>query len=233
MRKFKFDGKYSSDFAVYISGSGTYNAPKRDVTSVRIPGRNGTLTTDNGRYENIDVTYPAFIISDFARNSDDLKAFMLKDSRYHRLEDDYHPDYFRMAKYIGPLNFDMKALNRAGEFSLTFDCMPQRWLKSGECAIELTSECTMVNPTLYAALPLIRVYGTSGKLHIGEIIVQLNLIDEYVDLDSDSQNAYKGTTNCNANIYAPNFPILEAGETGIYWEGDIEKVEITPRWWTI
>ena len=57
---FIYDGKNSKDYGVYISGMQTYNAPERDVTSLEIPGRNGELTIDNGRYKNINITYPAF-----------------------------------------------------------------------------------------------------------------------------------------------------------------------------
>lgn len=232
MHKFVFNEKSSSEFSTYISGSGTFDAPKRDVTKVKVPGRNGDLTIDNGRYENILVIYPAFIVSEFKKNSDALKAFLLKDSAYHRLEDSYHPEVFRMGKITGPIEFDMKPMNRAGEFSIQFDCKPQRWLKSGEYALQITSGMTLKNPTLYPALPLIRVYGTSGTLYVGNTIVQLKTIDGYVDIDSETQNAYKGTVNCNPNIYAPDFPQL-LGETGIRWEGSIDKVEVTPRWWTI
>ena len=49
---FTFDGKTSTDFGMYISGSGTYNAPERDVTTYNIPGRNGDLIVDNGRFLN-------------------------------------------------------------------------------------------------------------------------------------------------------------------------------------
>ena len=61
-------GRDLADFGVYISGNGTYNAPARDVKSVAIPGRNGELTLDNGRFKNVTVKYPAFIVEDFGRN---------------------------------------------------------------------------------------------------------------------------------------------------------------------
>ena len=81
MHKFTFNGKSSSDFSTYISGSGTYDAPKRDVSTVEIPGRNGSLTIDNGRYENIDLKYPAFIRSNFKANTDAHFTFDRKFSR--------------------------------------------------------------------------------------------------------------------------------------------------------
>lgn len=40
-----------------ISGYGTYGAPERDVSMVSIPGRNGDLVFDNGRFTNAEVYY--------------------------------------------------------------------------------------------------------------------------------------------------------------------------------
>ena len=48
----------SSDFDVVISGEGVFDAPKKDVEKVSIPGRNGDLIIERNRYENIIVSYP-------------------------------------------------------------------------------------------------------------------------------------------------------------------------------
>ena len=72
-----FNGISSADYGVYISGSGTFNAPARDESSVVVPGRNGELTIDNGRYNNISVEYPAFIYRGFNMNVDGLRNFLL------------------------------------------------------------------------------------------------------------------------------------------------------------
>ena len=77
------------------------------------------------------------------------------------------------------------------------------------------------------------MYGTSGILYVGDQMVQINTIDGYVDLDSETQNAFKGTVNCNSNIVRTDLPTLPAGKTGIRTEGNITGYEITPRWWRI
>ena len=58
-------------------------------------------------------------------------------------------------------------------------------------------------------------------------------IDEYLVIDCDTQNAYKGTQNKNTEISAAAFPRLDAGDSEISWTGGITSVEITPRWWTL
>lgn len=54
-----FDGQSSGTYGVYITGDAVFNAPERDVEMITIPGRNGALALDNGRFENISVTYPS------------------------------------------------------------------------------------------------------------------------------------------------------------------------------
>lgn len=137
-----FGGVNSADFGIYISGEGVFNAPKRDVEMITIPGRNGAFALDNGRFENIEVTYPAF---NFEPNDYDTFAQRLSDFRnaicaqrgYQRLEDTFHPDEYRMAAYIGGLDIKPIKYNTASEFDIVFDCKPQRWLKDGETAVTI------------------------------------------------------------------------------------------------
>jgi phage-related protein len=60
----EFDGVSSKTYGVMIYGEGVFNAPERDVEMIKIPGRSGTFALDKGRFENIEVTYPARLIAD-------------------------------------------------------------------------------------------------------------------------------------------------------------------------
>lgn len=228
-----FGGKCSKDFGIYVSGSGTFNAPERDVERIEIPGRNGELIIDNGRFKNKSVSYPAFIRTAFRSSADAAREWLLSYPGYRRLEDSYNPEYFQMASFTGPLDFDMRFLNLSGECELTFNCKPQRYLIKGEQILSGNGAMELYNPTRFTARPLIRVYGSKGTLLTGGTQMQLKTIDGYVDIDCETENAYKGTVNCNANIYAPAFPELPEGKTTVRFEGNIEKIEIKPRWWTI
>lgn len=228
-----FAGIDSTEFNIGISGSGTFDAPERDIEQISVPGRSGDLLVDNKRFKNIQISYPAFISKDFLKNFDAFKAFMLKNVGYQRLEDTYHPNYFRMAEFRGPLKPDVKVLNIAGKFDLSFNCQPQLWLKSGEEPIELTESATINNPTLYDSKPLIRAYGT-GTISFGGETLTVTSADEYTDLDCEAMEAYKGETNCNSNITLSGneFPALSSGENEIVISG-FSQVIFIPRWWTI
>lgn len=223
----------SSEFGIYISGSGTFNAPERDVQTISVPGRDGDLVIDNGRFKNITVSYPAFIREMFKINVAGARRWLATSAGYRRLEDSYHPEFYRMARFIGPLDFDTRFLNKSGECKLSFDCKPQRFLKQGEFKISIEGETKLYNPTGMEALPQIRVFGTgAGELVVGNTIMQIKRIEEYLDIDCDTQNAYKMNENCN-NYISQVFPVLEEGETGISFSGGIDKIEIIPRWWTL
>lgn len=235
MRRFWYGGECCTDYGIAVSGESTFGAPKRDITEIDVPGRNGTLTIDNNRFKNITVTYPALVLPNFAQNSAAAVAWLLQDAGYRKLEDEYHPDSYRMARFSGPVDFDTHFLNKSGEVDLAFDCKPQRYLRTGENVLTVSASGTVLrSQTLFAALPLIKVYGSgSGAMQIGSVSVSFSAIDEYVYLDCDTQNAYKGTENKNSTITAPEFPALFSGDNVITWSGGVTGMEITPRWWTV
>lgn len=127
-----FGGLKSLDHFVWISGEGTFKAPKRSVEYISVPGRNGDLIVDNGKWENITVTYPAFIPYGFEQHMSEFRMELCKKLGYQRLEDTYHPDEFRLASFTDGLEPSMTQWNEGGVFNLSFNCKPQRFLKSGE-----------------------------------------------------------------------------------------------------
>lgn len=131
---FILDGVDSRDFGVYISGQGTFSAPQKAYTFYNIPGRNGALLGNEHRLENINVSYEAFIYTDFDNNMAKFRSFLLSLNGYKRLTDSYHPDEFRMAVYAGPFDPKVTRMNDAGSFTITFSCKPQRFLYSGDAS---------------------------------------------------------------------------------------------------
>lgn len=233
MNSFTFNGINSRQYGVYVSGSGTFNSPELDVTFYEVRGRCGDIAISNGRYKNVTVTYPAFIRYAFKENAEQARAWLLSPQKYCRLEDDYDREHFRLGLFSGPLDFDMRFLNRSGDTNISFNCKPQRYLKIGETAVAFSSAGKIVNPTLFSAKPLITVYGSgNGSLVIGDTTVSLTGISEYVTLDCDVQDAYKGLANKNSSMTG-SFPELSPGENIVSFSGGITRVEIVPRWWTL
>lgn len=196
----EFDGINSLDYGFYISGDPVYNAPERAMEMVSIPGRNGALALDYGRYENIQVSYPVGVFAvDQAELADKLRRFrneLVSRFRYCKLTDTYHPDEYRIALYKSGLEAAPTAALRGAEFSITFECKPQRYLLTGEEPIEITYEPdyltdhnleaiethsgakietgyqdgTFESPTLFGSRPIIKVPSAGGINLNGSVI---------------------------------------------------------------
>ena len=137
-----FDGVNSLDYGIYITGEAVYNAPERAVEMINIPGKNGALALDQGRFENIEVTYHAGCFADsqadFADKVMKFRNALASRYTYKRLTDEYHPDEYRLGLYKSGLEVDAVRYGTAGEFNIVFECKPQRFLVDGDRAISPT-----------------------------------------------------------------------------------------------
>lgn len=232
---FTLNGTDSRDFGVYLSGRGTFSAPQRAYNMIEVPGRNGALVGSEKRLLNAQLTYPAFIYSNFSQNIADFRAFLLSLEGYHTLTDSYHPGEFRKVVYEGPFEPEVVTKNNAGSFDIVFNCKPQRFLSSGETVTTLNASGSITNPTLFDSQPLLRVYG-NGILGVGsQSITIAGVTDAYIDIDCEMMDAFYGTANRNDKITLSdyNFPVFAPGVNNISLGTGLTKVEITPRWWTV
>lgn len=195
-----FDGVDSLEHGVYITGSAAYNAPEREIEMIPIPGRNGSLAIDNGRFENIIVTYPAGIFADnqveFAEKMRDFRNILVSRYSYVRITDTYNPDEFRVGLYRAGLEVEPTRYNSAAEFEIVFECKPQRFLTSGDEVLNIQYEAdyltdhnlepiethsgdkietgyrdaTFSNPTQFESKPMIIVPSNGGINLNGSII---------------------------------------------------------------
>lgn len=226
---FVLDGVSSAAYGTYIATSTMYDAPERDVETIEIPGRNGNLVYDNGRYKNFGATLTCYIPDRMKTNVDALKAFLLSRNGYVRYEDTMHADVYRMVRYTGA--FELDNSDRVGaSLAVNLDCKPQRWLKSGEQTQAVTSGTTLYNATHFPALPVIRATG-NGSITIGDTTITVSGNTGQIYLDCETQNAYLGSINKN-NMVTPYFPVLNPGDNTITISG-LTDVQITPRWWTL
>ena len=231
---FIFDNVCSSDFDVWINGGGTYNAPKRQYTTVKVPGRNGSLTIDNNAFDEIEHTYTAFIAKNFSENIENFRNELLSRPGHRILRDTYHPSEFYRARFMNGLEVDVAPAAAGGAFTLTFERDPRRFLVSGEFVNKLDSGSMLFNPTRFASKPLIHVTGY-GTLTINGTAITISNSYPDIYIDSELMDCYSGTANANGAVTFANgeFPVLEPGENTITYSLTITELTITPRWWRI
>lgn len=222
-KSFLFDGKKSEDFDVYITGSAVYDAPDRDVELIDIPGRNGALVIDRNKFKNITVTYPAGTYAkdqaDFSLKMEALRNFLASRKGYKRLEDEYNLDEFRLGIYKDGLQVDPVLHGKAGQFSLVFDCKPQRYLKSGEASTEFTADGKIFNPTFFDASPLLEVEGR-GEILLNGYPIEINTdplgkLPLFADKDRQRSTSQGVTTDTEYGLFG-NVPYAAGDQIEVY-----------------
>ena len=227
-----FDNKPFSDFNTFEDESQLYGTPSKDSTFYSIPGKSGDLEIFNNRYLNKELSVNCFIRENFGENYSNLINFLYSSDGYKRFETSVDPDVYRMASFVSEIEPDTGSFLKYGQFTLTFNFKPQKWLKMGEIGIDLSSSQTIFNPTNFTALPLFEVVGT-GTLNINSSTLVLANNTSTTMIDCEMQDCYEGVINRNPDLtITGGFPSLKKGENVISFTG-FTSVKLIPRWWKL
>lgn len=231
---FYLDGVCARSAGIKLQSPLKFSAPVPVVETEKVRGRNGYLVYETGAYENRIGTAKCFALQtnvEVAIRS--ANKYLMKSLTYRRLEDSNDPHHFWLARVSNGARLEQR-MRLLAPFEITFDCKPQRFVKSGEYPVSFESDGVLFNSYGFDAMPIIKVYGTgSGNIYVGETEVAINCVDGVLILDSDLQDAYNDDGNQNMSVYAPRYPVLTDGENVISFDGDIERMEIIPRWWEL
>lgn len=239
-----YNGMSSSDLGVQVEKFPNYSMPEKEYDIIHVPGRNGDVLFDKGTFKNVKRDYEisvATLHDDFYKVINPVAEWLHSSSGYTTLEDSYEPEFYRLAVFRESNNFE-NILNGAGRATISFDCKPQRFLKSGDVPITVSSNTDITNDTGFSSLPIISVGLTrnqAGILRVGHCVMTIHaqdLSDTFVlTINSEIQDVYSNTLNCNSMVEfsGGEFPTLEAGANNITYSGGVSSVTITPKWWTI
>lgn len=214
-KTFTFDGESSANYGVYLTGEGVFDAPERDVEMLDVPGRNGAYVQDKGKFKNIKVTYKAGMFdaneSNFADKMSAFRNWLCSKKGYVRLEDEYNPNEYRMAVYYSGVEVEHEYLF-AGQFEVTFECKPQRFLTSGETEQAVANNGTLTNPTLFDSSPLLAVKGYGNLSFNGyNLNIENAVMGNIYFADSESFDLPK-TFTVNKNLFENGDTISVSGQ---------------------
>ncbi len=223
----------SLDENLYIQKKNTYAGAQRDVSFISVPGRDGDLIVDNKRFKNVDIFYKVAVLEGIygvPEIAHRVKSWLCSEPGYFELIDSYNPDYYRLAAYADTFNLEQE-LKCWGTSTIKFNCKPYRYRLDGKQPIELSAASTIQNPEAFASKPYIKINGSGNiSLSINGELYAFRDVDGYIEVDSETMNAYKGTTSQNSKMYTSTFPELKKGANSILWIGTVSSVEIIPRW---
>ena len=222
-----FGGISANAYGIYVeSGQTVYNGPARAAEIVNVPGRNGALVIDKGYYENITIEYPCFTYADdqveFRKILTDFKNAILSQKGYQKLVDTYSPDEYRYAVYIDGLEITPDTFSFVGDFTLKFNCKPQRYLVSGETEIEVSNGDVVNNPTLFDASPLLMIDGYGTVSFNGyDIEISQDTIDIPTDSLWEAENKRYTNRNQTTDSTSPaSFSISKTFDKTYFLDGD-------------
>lgn len=233
---FYLDGSDARSIGIQLQSPIKFSGAIPVVESFTVPGRNGDIIVETGSYKNRKGSASCFCLQNNVQEAiDSAGHFLMYSKGYRRLETSNDPYHYWMARVENTPQIEQR-MRTLAPFEISFDCKPQRFLKSGEIPVAFTegNGSSITNPYKYTALPFITVYGSgSGRLIIRNVSVTINSFDGLLWIDCDTQNAYDENGNQNTSIMAPIFPTLPYGTSSVSFTGGISHVEIIPRWWEL
>lgn len=235
---FTFDGINSVAFGVYVFPTDSlHQAPARQYTKLTVPGRSGALLIDENRFDNTTREYGIITPEDATESIVELRAALASRVGYFRLEDSFDTGHYFMAMYSENFTPSFDWRTDSGKATISFECKPQRYLKSGETVVSMTASGTITNPTRFPSKPLLRVTttrATASVLGVGSTNITIKR-QGVIYIDCEMGRAYNGATPLDSviSLNTIDFPTLEPGSNGVSLGTGISRVEITPRWWEI
>lgn len=240
MTYFTYNGRSSADFGLHIEKKDVFSAPSYDAEFISIPGRSGDIINPNRRFSNIKVTYTVFLMrkntAALASVLRDIKGWLYSElDRYHELTDSYDAEYFRYGVISGSLDIE-EQLNKIGCFTVTFNCKPYKYSFAGKQMVSVDStSISVTNPTAFEGRPYIKLYGSEAvtlNISSGSSTTSwtISAINEYIEIDSELMNCYKGIVLKNDTVMGDGFPMLKPGTNTISCVGAVTRIEVIPRW---
>lgn len=274
MAELWFGGVSSADAGIrHVEKYPDLNRPARKSEVASVPARNGDLVRLYDAWENYEQEYEIYAgtgakgsapqafrtISEWLNPVSEYPHDMNLAVGYSRLEDIYEPDYFRLAYFAGPLDVE-NIFSQYGRATITFNCRPERFLKSGEQEITVdpslptsgTTGTRIMNPTGFWSKPLLKLTGSgtfkvvwsTGASMTGSTttvtILDLGSSSKtlYIDMETEqawfssgeSANDYLGMTE--PIFLRPGNNYIRALQNGNS-SGTLTSFKVIPRWWTL
>lgn len=208
----------------------TEKLPSRDsamprVNKVSVPGRDGFLTIDEKCFEPIVKTVEFHC--DGKVSLDNIKEWLTGNGE---IIFENEPDRYYKASILNQISFT-DIIPKVQKGIIIFDCQPFGYLITGKTTVTISAtNSTIVNPGNYYSEPYIKLYGSGNvALTVNGTTTVINNVSSYVEIDTELDQFYKGTTSMEGNVVG-NCPTFQVGSNTIAWTGTVTKLEIIPRW---
>lgn len=225
---FIFNNINSKDMDIVVTKMPPITKPEMKLEEIIIPGRNGSLyVKDNKKFD----TYNPFIYQiecSLKENTNARKIFEWLNGE-GKLILSKEPDKFYNVLIKSKIDLEQiyKVFNK---FSIEFQVQPLAYsINEKRIKLSETTEMTILDSTYYIK-PYIKILGNGNiSLTINNETMNFKNIDEYIEVDCELEEAFKGNVDCNDKVYSEDFLYLKPGKNIISWLGNVSCVELKYR----
>ncbi|MGQ4573351.1 distal tail protein Dit [Leuconostoc pseudomesenteroides] len=230
-----YKGKTSDYFGMRLLANYDLEQPEYDYNSVEVPGRDGVLLINNGRYKAIKREYEFRVLlvrsrwPTIEKQLTDISGWLNATQGFQPLTFDAEPDYIYKAAVTEGQKFTRLTPSVAtGSVALTIN--PIKYLVSDQNAIQVVNNSTVSNSGNVTAQPKITITGSgSGIFKFGKSTFQVKNVDGGLIVNSELQTV---TTLSGFPAYAqvvtPILPVLNIGNNTVVVPGGF-TVSIVPN----
>lgn len=232
MLSFNFADKNSlDDFGIYIETMPTIPSPERRVSFITMPGRHGTIRYDEKSYEDITIAVSCGFVGNIMDKLQRIKAWLFE-SGESDLIFSFSPDKRYIAQVVNRIDFEF-ALSKIGSFIIVFHCRPFQYAVTNTPLIVTAKDTNYINTGTVASEPIIDIYGSGDvAVKINDDTFSLANLISHATVNSVLQEVYSASYQNLNNTMSGEFPQFVVGDNNITWEGNVERLVITPntRW---
>lgn len=234
---FIFDGVPSENVKAIIQGRPVIEAPLRKVEWKSPFGSDGDTPFDEGAYNN--TTLDLIMMTDGTDAvADRQKVYNLLDTRgkykdfipYFDPKKIYRVQLMDKSAFESPYHFREKQ-----SFTVKFTVKPYKYLVDSPTKTFTNTGGTIINPTFYDSLPIIKITGTgSVVLKVNNFSYSITNVQPHIVLNTERMIAYQDDngvlTNRNDRVSFKEYPVLRPGNNTISVTGSVTQIQIQPRW---
>ncbi|SQB57832.1 phage tail component [Clostridium perfringens] len=199
----------------------------KNINVINRVGADGDLYEDLGGRKDIIIPVECNFVADNPKTIFRRVKHWLNNIEDNKLIFTDDPGWFYKVVNVEIGQMEVK-FKRKGEFTINFTCRGWQYDLAGDEFLEIENN-TMLYNEYDLAKPELYIEGN------GEITITINnnkfkvMVKDYLYIDSELEIAYREKTDC-LNIDDGDYPVLTYGENNISFTGNVNKVEIKPRW---
>ena len=231
---FTYKGISSKEMHLRVLNDVLFASPTRDVNMIQVPGRDGDLVMDNGRYNSVIRSIPCRLEAPSHTNVEDLinqiNNWLVSDAKFHEFEWENDADFKYLARVEGDV-ISQRVLSRFGKTTVDFRLHPIKYLKSMLTPRQIATGTSIFNQFNVEAKPLIRLVGSGNiTINIGGRSLTLERIGSGCIIDSETQTItdLQGRVTLFESMCS-SFPVLKPGNNQITFDRNDIGVYVTPR----